>query len=83
LAVFGGKRISRFFVGDICDLPEGREPLSSAIQQVERAERVLKSLWRERNQVHSGWVENYRMLEDRSDRFRRTALTILQNLLPS
>lgn len=83
LAVFGGKRISRFFVGDICDLPEGREPLSSAIQQVERAERVLKSLWRERNQAQPGWVENYRMLEDRSDRFRRTALTILQNLLPS
>jgi len=83
LAVMGGKRISRFFVGDISDLPEGREPLSSAIQQVERGERVLKSLWRERNQAQPGWVETYRILEDRSDRCRRTALTILQNLLPS
>src|SRR5437773_10643513 len=31
-AVFGKKRSSRFFVGNISDLPEGREPLSSAIQ---------------------------------------------------
>ena len=82
-ATFGGGRISRFFVGDICDLPEGREPLSSAIQQVERTERVLKSLWRERNQEQPGWVEAYRLLEDRSESCRRTALTILQNLFPS
>jgi len=53
-AVFGKKRISRFFVGNISDLPEGREPLSSAIQQVERTERVLKALWRERNQSSAG-----------------------------
>jgi len=46
-AVLRQKRISRFFVGHISDLPEGRDSLSSAMQQVERTERVLKTLWRE------------------------------------
>src|SRR2546425_2572890 len=48
-AVFTNKHMSRFFVGNISDLPEGRESFSSALQQVERTERVLKSIWRERN----------------------------------
>ncbi len=74
------KRISRFFVGNISDLPEGRESLSSAVQQVERTERVLKSLWRERNQSRKDWVERYRDLESRSERVVRTALAILGNL---
>ena len=80
-AVFGKKRISRFFVGNISDLPEGREPLSSAIQQVERTERVLKALWRERNQSNAGWIDQYRLLETQSEQVRRSALTVLRNLL--
>ncbi len=80
-AVFSNKRISRFFVGDISDLPEGRESLASAMQQVERTERVLKTLWRERNQPRTGWTEQYRLLENQSEQVRRTALIILQNLL--
>ena len=75
------KRISRFFVGNISDLPEGREPLSSAIQQVERTERVLKALWRERNQSNAGWIDQYRLLETQSEQVRRSALTVLRNLL--
>jgi len=62
-AVFGNKRISRFFVGNISDLPEGRESFASAMQQVERTERVLKTLWRERSQSKAGWAEQYRLLE--------------------
>jgi hypothetical protein len=80
-AVFGKKRISRFFVGNISDLPEGRESLDAAMQQVERTERVLKALWRERNQPKAGWTEQYRLLETQSEQVRRTALTVLQNLL--
>ena len=80
-AVFSNKHISRFFVGNISDLPEGRESLASAMQQVERTERVLKTLWRERNQPKAGWTEQYWALESQSEQVRRTALTILQNLL--
>ena len=80
-AVFTGKHISRFFVGNISDLPEGRESLSSAIQQVERTERVLKTLWRERNDTRARWTESYRLLETQSEQVRRTALVLLENLL--
>jgi hypothetical protein len=81
LAVLTQRRISRFFVGQISDLPEGRDSFGSAVQQVERTERVLKTLWRERNQSQPGWTEQYRLLSDRSDQVRRTALTILERLL--
>jgi len=80
-AVLGHKRISRFFVGHISDLPEGRDSLSSALQQVERTERVLKTLWRERHEPRSGWTEEFRVLETQSEQVRRTAQTVLQNLL--
>lgn len=80
-AVFTDKRISRFFVGNISDLPEEGESLASAIQQVERTERVLKSLWVERNQRKAGWVEQFRRLEKQSEQIRRSAYIILHNLL--
>jgi hypothetical protein len=80
-AVFKQKMISRFFVGNISDLPEGRESLASAMQQVERTERVLKSVWRERHQSTVGWIDQYRSLEAQSEQIRRTAFTVLHNLL--
>ena len=80
-AVFGRKRLTRFFVGNISDLPEGRESLASAMQQVERTERVLKALWRDRHAADSDWSERYRRLETQSEQIRRTALTLLENLL--
>ena len=80
-AIFSNKRISRFFVGNISDLPQGRESLAAVMQQVERTERVLKTLWRERNQARTGWTEQYRLLEGLSEQVRKTALIILQNLL--
>lgn len=80
-AVFSDKRISRFFVGNISDLPEGRESLASAMQQVERTERVLKTVWREHNEPKAGWIERYRALEVQSEQVLRTALIILHNIL--
>ena len=80
-AAFDNRPISRFFVGDITDLPEGRESLASAMQQVERTERVLKSLWRERHKQEPDWIERYRTLEAQSEQVLRTALTIFQHLL--
>jgi len=80
-AVFAGKRISRFCVGSISDLPEEGESTASAVQQVERTERVLKALWRERNESSPGWLNEYRRLETHSEQVRRAALTVLQNLL--
>ena len=80
-AVFDNKHISRFFVGNISDLPTGRDSLASAMQQVERTERVLKILWRERHQPNASWNEQYRVLEGQSEQVRRTAHVIFQNLL--
>ncbi len=80
-AVFNHKQISRFFVGNISDLPEGRESLASAVQQVERTERVLKSLWRERHQGLANWMDRYLPLDAESEQIRRTAITLLRNLL--
>jgi len=80
-AVATQKRISRFLVGNITDLPDGRESLASAMQQVERAERVLKTVWREQHQTKAGWQERYHLLEAQSEGIRRAATIILENLL--
>jgi len=78
-AVTGNRKISRFFVGEISDLPEGREPFASVVQQVERTERVLKTLWLAGHEQDEGWAERYRVLETQSEHIRRSALVILQN----
>jgi hypothetical protein len=80
-AAADGKKISRFLVGEISDLLEGPETFASATTQVERIERVLKTLWRERHQAGSEWTEEYHTLDVHSEQIRRTALTILRNLL--
>jgi hypothetical protein len=80
-AVFDRKRFTRFFVGNISDLPEGRESFNSALQQVERTERVLKSVWRERNAGQPGWIDKYYALVLRSESVRRGALIALENML--
>jgi hypothetical protein len=80
-AVSGGRHISRFFVGQISDLPGGSESYAAAMQQVERTERVLKTVWRERHQQDVDWAARYAALEAQSEQVRRAALTVLQNLL--
>ena len=79
-AVFSNKRVGRLSVGDISDLPLGTESLASAIMQIERTERVLKTLWLERNQAMAGLAENYRVLAAQSEPVHRTAQIMLQNL---
>ena len=80
-AVFGRKKITRFFVGNVSDLPTGRESFASAMQQVERTERVLKSLWRERHANQPGWIQKYYELALRSEPVRHGALIVLENML--
>jgi hypothetical protein len=75
------RSVSRFFVGNISDLPAGRDTLASAMQQVERTERVLKSLWRETHEQQANWQQRYRQLESQSELIRRAALIILDHLL--
>ena len=55
----------------------------AALQEIERTERVLKSLWRERCQATPGWIEQYQVLETQSEQVRRTALILLKNLWAS
>lgn len=80
-AVLHEKRLSRFWVGNITDLHVEGESLSSAIQQVERTERVLKSVWREHHEGERGWFDNFRKLELTSTEIRRAATTVLEKLL--
>jgi len=80
-AVLAKQRISRFSVGDLSDLPQGRESLAAAMQEVERIERVLRSFWRERNQHNRTWSVEYRALATQSSDIRRTAFTLLDNQL--
>jgi hypothetical protein len=81
LAVFSNKHVGRLSVGDISDLPLGTESLASAIMQIERTERVLKTFWLERNQAMAGLAENYRALAARSEQVHRAAEILLQNML--
>ena len=81
LAVGAGRSISRFSVGDITDLPHGRDSLDSAVQQIERTERMLKMFWRERNRQAPGWFDRYRLLENQSEAVRHSAWGILGALL--
>lgn len=81
-AVATGRGICRFFVGNITDMPEEGISLAAALQQVERTERVLKTVWRELHETQVDWPERYRQLEAQSESIRRTARIILENLLP-
>ena len=79
--IIAKKRISKIPLGEINDLPQGRDTLAAAMQQVERTERVLKLFWRERNEQQSDWPDRFRVLDAQSENIRASALVILQNLL--
>ena len=79
--VIGKKRIATIELGDLTDLPQGRDTLAAAMQQVERTERVLKLFWRERNEQQADWPARFRVLDQQSEQIRGAALVILQNLL--
>lgn len=80
-AIIGKKRIHPLKLGEISDLPQGRDTLSAAMQQVERTERVLKLYWRDRNQQQADWSERFKKLDSQSSQIRSAALVILENLL--
>jgi len=80
-AILGKKQIHKERLGKISDLPQGRDTLSAAMQQVERTERVLKLFWRERNQQQADWSERFKKLDSQSGQIRGAALVILENLL--
>ena len=70
-------------LGEIQDNPANREHLASAMEQVERMERMFKQFWRE-EQLNAGsrtWIEDYRRLDLQSEQIRGTALVILQQIL--
>jgi hypothetical protein len=80
-ATIGKKRVHPIKLGDLSDLPQGREKLSAAMQQVERTERALKLFWRERNESQSDWADRFKRLDAQSGQIRGAALVILENLL--
>jgi hypothetical protein len=80
-AVFSKRHIAQFFVGHVSDLVEGHESLPSIMQQVERTERVLKTLWREKHESATGWLDQYGALEKQSEHLRHSAMATLRNVL--
>jgi hypothetical protein len=81
-AVAGGRRINTVSLGKLSDLPQGRETLSAAMQQVERTERVLKLHWREVNEAKDRlWPDTFRKLDNQSEQIRGAALVILEQIL--
>jgi hypothetical protein len=71
-------------LGGIEDDPGSRSSLASAMQQIERTERVLKLIWREINERKiSNWQEKFRQLDKQSEEVRGAAMTIIAKLLPS
>ena len=76
------RRIRKIALGDISDLAQGRDSLASAMQQVERTERVLKLYWRK---IYEGqdplWPDRFRKLDAQSEQIRGAALVILEQIL--
>jgi hypothetical protein len=71
------RKIGRLPLGDITDLPQRKDTVAAAMQQVERMERVLKMVWREWNQQEPEWIERFQTLEAGSEQVRRAAVLIL------
>jgi hypothetical protein len=77
------RRMHKIDLGNITDIPEGRDTLSSAMQQVERTERVLKLYWREYHEQlqDQNWRDTFRKLDTQSQQIRGAALVILEQIL--
>lgn len=85
LHAFSGQTLTRGVrkveLGKINDDEAGRSRLDGAMQQIERAERVLKLYWRERNRDDRDWRENFRILDDQSEKIRSAAMVIFEQIL--
>jgi hypothetical protein len=76
------REIRKVRLGEIVDEPIGRDTLSSAMQQVERTERVLKLYWRElKERQDPMWPDKFRLLDHQSEQIRSAAMVILQQIL--
>lgn len=76
------RRMRKLELGDILDEPQGRDTLASAMQQVERTERVLKLYWRELNEPQDPtWPDKFKRLDAQSEQIRGAALVILEQIL--
>jgi hypothetical protein len=80
-AVIAKKCVHKIPLGSISDLPQGRDTLAAAMQQVERTERALKLFWRELNLSDGDWSERFKKLDAQAAQIRGAALVILENLL--
>jgi hypothetical protein len=74
-------KICNVTLGHISDDPQGRDFLAHAMQQVERAERVLKLHWREVHAMETDWPDEFRKLDAQSEQIRGAALVIFENVL--
>jgi hypothetical protein len=81
----GGPRPTRDILkvplGKISDEEQGRDSLASAMQQLERTERVLKLYWRETSEGREGWPDTFRKLDAQSEQIRGAALVIFERVL--
>lgn len=79
------RRMHKIELGENSDIPEGRDALSAAMQQVERTERVLKLYWREYHEQLQdvNWRDTFRKLDAQSQQVRGAALVILEQILRS
>jgi len=75
------KDILNIELGRISDEEQGRDSLSSAMQQVERTERVLKLYWREMWEGRAEWPDTFRKLDAQSEQIRGAALVIFERVL--
>lgn len=73
------RRIARLKLRDIADDPSDRDTLATAMQQVERTERVLKLYWREVHGRDPLWPDKFRQLDQQSEKIRSAAMVILQH----
>ncbi len=80
-AVDQKKHVHKVELGEINDIPQGRDSLASAIMQVERTERALKLYWREKNIDDIEWPNKFKLLDSQSAQIRGAALVILENFL--
>jgi len=76
------RRIRKIDLAEVTDLPQGRDTLAGAMQQIERTERVLKLYWREINEARDPlWPEKFRKLDLQSEQIRGAALVIMDQIL--
>lgn len=77
----GTTNIQRQQLGKITDKPGSFNDLPSAMQQIERTERVLKAFYQEIKSKKEDWTIEYLRRDTNSEKIRATALIVLENAL--